>query len=445
MKITTLISLVLCISIVLSLAGCSANETSDPAGDPSTPAGDTAVVENKLRLQEENPLTDALFNYGLTAVLVGEKWGFINMQGEMVIEPQFDSPGKFYQGLYAVNKDGKYWFINTKGETVTEPAPGAAMFFTENYCVVRKYDLDEEGNPVNFRSAFINADGKTCFETPEKTVCWPVRDGMSIARSNHNSIIVYTPQGETLFEIENSSVFNGDESTNKVFYEGLLCLEQNDKWGAVNTKGEWVIQPQYENLNYFENGIAKATVNGRYGYINKQGEWVIQPQFIEEYYYFSEGLSAARTDDKVGYIDAEGNWKIVLSGYEWVHLDEFVQGVTQVSTNKGYGLLGKDGNWICEPQYERIYRVNCGVAPVEVSSLSCGVINTSGEMIVQPLYRVVEKYYDDGYAVAQKQNGKWVILDTEGNVVLDGGFDGIGHHRTYYHEDGSLGSGTLGR
>ena len=260
MRIAKLISLVLCISIILSLTACSANDTPDSAGSASNPTGNvstgnTTVVENKLDLQEENPLTDALFNYGLTAVLVDEKWGFINMQGEMVVEPQFDNPGKFYQGLYAVNKDGKYWFINTKGEAVTDPLPGTAGFFTENYCVVRKYDLDEGGNPVNFRSAFIDADGKICFETPEKTVCWPVRDGMSIARSDHNSIVVYTPQGETLFEIENSSVFNGDEATNKVFYEGLLCLEQNDKWGAVNTKGEWVIEPQYENLNYFENGI----------------------------------------------------------------------------------------------------------------------------------------------------------------------------------------------
>ena len=38
------------------------------------------------------------------------------------------------------------------------------------------------------------------------------------------------------------------------------------KWGFINTKGEWVVRPQFEYAGYFHNGLAKVIVKGKTGH-----------------------------------------------------------------------------------------------------------------------------------------------------------------------------------
>lgn len=438
-----MIAFVLCICLLGAFAACDKQETAEAAAAQNGGAAEETPKE-KIGLQADNPQNDALFNYGLACVKVGDKWGFINQQGEMVIEPQFDSRGKFYQGVFAVNKDGKYGFIDTTGQWVTELKEGYASFFTEGYCVVRLVETNDQGEVVSGRMVLIDDTGEISMELPENAQCWPVRDGM-VPVFSQEGIAVYTPRGELLFEIEGATGFNGDESTYAVFYEGLMTVEKNEKWGAVNTKGEWVIEPQYDSMGWFENGVCKAKVGDYYGYVDTTGAWVTEPQFIENYDDFSEDLVGAETDTQAGYIDNQGNWKIVLPQYEWVILGEFNQGVAAVGTDKGYGIMGKDGRWVLEPCYEHIGWFRCGVAPVETVWKSHGFINTEGQLITATNYRSTQPFYDDGYGVAMGQDGKWVILDASGNVAIDGTFDGVGNYHTSWQENGQPSVSAAGR
>ena len=60
--------------------------------------------------------------------------------------------------------------------------------------------------------------------------------------------------------------------------------DENGKWGFINSKGEIVIEPQFESAKPFREGLAvvsqlKQQSNGSkyktYGYINCEGEIVI--------------------------------------------------------------------------------------------------------------------------------------------------------------------------
>jgi DNA-binding transcriptional regulator/RsmH inhibitor MraZ len=67
------------------------------------------------------------FSEGLAGVLVGERWGFVNRQGRLVIPPEYQDPwtgpiirggppiGRFSEGVAAVYKDGNWRFIDAKG------------------------------------------------------------------------------------------------------------------------------------------------------------------------------------------------------------------------------------------------------------------------------------------------------------------------------------------
>jgi WG containing repeat len=59
-----------------------------------------------------------------------------------------------------------------------------------------------------------------------------------------------------------------------------------NKWGYIDTNGEFVIRPRFESSldNYvwpFEGGFAKIQVKGLFGYIDHSGEFAISPRFLE--------------------------------------------------------------------------------------------------------------------------------------------------------------------
>jgi len=60
------------------------------------------------------------FSEGLASVEIGDKWGFINKAGVMVIKPQFETPGIlfFSEGLACVEVGDKDRFIDKTGKIV---------------------------------------------------------------------------------------------------------------------------------------------------------------------------------------------------------------------------------------------------------------------------------------------------------------------------------------
>jgi len=52
------------------------------------------------------------FSEGLSAVRIGDKWGFINQKNEMVVKPQFQEVRDFSEGLAAVKINGYWGFMD---------------------------------------------------------------------------------------------------------------------------------------------------------------------------------------------------------------------------------------------------------------------------------------------------------------------------------------------
>ena len=58
------------------------------------------------------------FSEGLALVKIGDKYGYINKEGQYVINPQFNSALSFSEGLAAVGIGGKGGYINREGQLV---------------------------------------------------------------------------------------------------------------------------------------------------------------------------------------------------------------------------------------------------------------------------------------------------------------------------------------
>ncbi|WP_161768763.1 WG repeat-containing protein, partial [Picosynechococcus sp. NKBG042902] len=78
-----------------------------------------------------------------------------------------------------------------------------------------------------------------------------------------------------------------DQQTETV---GLWPVLVGDRLGYINKEGMIVINPQFDQIRPFSEGLAAVRVGDRWGYIDKEGTMVINPQF-DSAEPFSEGLA----------------------------------------------------------------------------------------------------------------------------------------------------------
>ncbi|PKM86117.1 MAG: hypothetical protein CVU85_08710 [Firmicutes bacterium HGW-Firmicutes-10] len=64
------------------------------------------------------------------------------------------------------------------------------------------------------------------------------------------------------------------------FYRSeLMEIEEAKIWGFVDQKGSWIVNPQYEKINNFDNQMARVRKAGEWGWIDPSGKYIINPQF----------------------------------------------------------------------------------------------------------------------------------------------------------------------
>ena len=78
------------------------------------------------------------FSEGLARVEIDSKYGYIDKQGEIVIKPQFDNDylPDFSEGLKRVKIDSEYGYIDKQGEIVINPQFDIALDFSEGLATV---------------------------------------------------------------------------------------------------------------------------------------------------------------------------------------------------------------------------------------------------------------------------------------------------------------------
>jgi len=118
-----------------------------------------------------------MFSEGLSAVQLTEKgkWGYINTKGEMIIEPAFEYAGSFGNGLAAFRANDFYGFINRSGQVSIQPQYAWVDQFSEGFCVVRNTEsshafIDTLGQPITefkfqYARGFEKGQAKVCVDS----------------------------------------------------------------------------------------------------------------------------------------------------------------------------------------------------------------------------------------------------------------------------------------
>lgn len=204
------------------------------------------------------------FHNGVTTYKENNLFGLMNTSGEIIIDAKFAKIGQLDEELIPASEDGqRFGYINIKGEFVIEPQWNADAYpFVEGQAVVRSWS--SEGSTTSI----IDKDGHVLFSsTTIDRVINAIRPGFCFS--------AYTDSGECYFvwtpdnEMVNIDQENGyDEGSLKIsgdtyFSEGLLPIyvysDEWDQWyGYINRWGKIVVEPNYKKVTEFSNGYAYA-------------------------------------------------------------------------------------------------------------------------------------------------------------------------------------------
>lgn len=229
------------------------------------------------------------------------RWGFINKNGEMVIDPKFTDVSEFRNGVAAagipIMSEWKMGFINKKGEWIIPPRFDDANQFSEGLARVF----------LNDRYGYIDKNGTIVIE-PKYTLASDFSEGLACVQ------------------------IGGDVTKPK----GMSVIRHMGKYAFIDKTGKVVIRLDNAKCRPFSEGLAsfeKFGENGE-GFIDHSGKVVIKP-FGGGQSEFSDGLKFVILDGgKLGYIDKKGSLAIELP---YGKADDFYRGLAEVCESYDFG------------------------------------------------------------------------------------------------------------
>ncbi|MBN2026001.1 MAG: WG repeat-containing protein [Actinobacteria bacterium] len=274
------------------------------------------------------------FSEGLAAVAAADSglWGYIDKSGGFVIEPQFIDAKSFHEGRAAVQfKEGvidRYGYIDNTGRIVAEPQWYNAYDFSEGLAQVW------EANTVESPRGFIDQTGEYAIPPELPGIDnfggrGDFHDGRALVGGDLGYI---DNSGKKVIDIEGFDDFER-------FCEGLAPVEIGGKWGFIDIYGNIVIEPQWDAVSLFSEGIAKVFYfdEDEDAYIDMSGNLLFRARTGSD---FHEGLALINDGPKTivvgevdesefryGYMDTSGN---VVIEIQFAEAGEFSEGLAWV-------------------------------------------------------------------------------------------------------------------
>lgn len=257
--------------------------------------------------------------------------GFIDTSGIFTIPALYDAATPFKEGVAVVNRNDSAWFINKENKNVFQ------SFYTEAY-------------------PFINGIA-------------PVNKGGQWFLINRQGQVIAGPFDDL------------SEQSEQVY-----TVKLNNKYGAIDVYGNYILQPRFDKLGDFKNGKAYYIHNGLYGFITKNGT-------------------------------------AFNARYQWISdFDE--NNIAVVKLNGLYGLINDNDSLFLNARYELILKADHSNFVLVrnnkygfYSSKNCFITDIDNEFKKE----LPVSYYTNGESFKLIKNKKQAIMDANGKITIDFG------------------------
>lgn len=318
--------------------------------------------------------------------------GYINHQGDMIIEPKYQDGLFFFDNISIVAKEGEDYFsyINQNGEDIFTNIDFDNMMnlfeFRNNVATLEEkgvngqYLVNSAGevifNPNTVK--YSEKHYKTFFDNTfinvysENNYLYAVDSYGNIVENNEEPL--YIKENDTigfyrdtitnnfgLYNIENDEKLTEDiYSTVTPFYNG---------YAVVNIFDENTNKNDFYDENYYNNIVIINTQGDIIKNITERYKYVPREKYLHGFIAFYEyDLLTGIVDDRI-ILNSDNN-SLVLNEKGELITDEytiysvFKEGVATITDNGKYGYINKDGEVILKPIYDYVSAVTNGIGLV---------------------------------------------------------------------------------
>lgn len=333
----------------------------------------------------------------------GDKWGFVDIAGNVRVEPAYEWTENYSEELALVGIGDEAVYIDKRGKLLTEKRFEDGLPFRNGFAVVE----------VDGLQGVINRLGQ-----------WHVRP-------------LYDVCGE--------------------YAEGFFFVEQNGLFGYLDRAGNLAIPMDYDAASDFVNGRAMVKKDGLWAYIDTLGKAVTPFGFDWLEPFDKSGTARMRIGEKFGLLTAKGD---TAAPAVYDALGELHEGFRLAAVGDDCGFLGVNGDTLIPLKYRytaeaaaqsffkngraRVFQkigkeIKVGVIDTADQKLMPAIFNAIGELEGFPVairkkdlwgyadsavnlaipyaYTVAEPFVDSAAVVSLKN--KFGLIDTEGNPLID--------------------------
>ncbi|BAT53659.1 hypothetical protein NOS3756_26200 [Nostoc sp. NIES-3756] len=346
-------------------------------------------LQGQIAIPPEYDETSLSFSEGLAGVKLNGQWGFINQSNELVIPYQYDNGEKFSGGVANVEVNGLWGVINREGKWVIRPVEKYPIRFFQGITQLNLMSFDQSGQPIGNPNIYWDKSGQLVgnFYSPPQ-LAKEFQEGLAIVE---------------IFRQDSPPVVTTSE----------YSLLNWNKCGFQDKQGKIVIEPQFNGCKNFSQGLAAVKVvkgvgdkfDTKWGYIDKTSKFVISPQFDYADSLFEErGLVVSH--GKIGFIDKTG--KVVIN-------PQFDPGTTLISSSEYLKSKFKQYPDQLQPSEVMPYRFSNGLAVVGKNN-KCGYIDKAGKFAIQPQFAKCEAFDQYGVAKVYQNNYDGFYITRDGKT-----------------------------
>ncbi|MBR9919352.1 MAG: WG repeat-containing protein [Bacteroidetes bacterium] len=343
-------------------------------------------------------------------IKMDNKWGLINADGDVVVDPVYEAIGEFKSfGFAVMQRNGGVGLLDPSGQEVLPPKYEdikvlhkklAAVLLDGQWMVI---NMDQKTIlPPGYESARVLNDRFIAFQ---RNLHWGVVDfnGHEIADAHYDDIKLRESAGTLYFQVLHEDYLgllsvNGREvlapAYEDIRLEGpeLVFFKKNNKWGLAGavspkyggyefisaefirfynadksflfsiTANKLITEAGFDNYYPFNSEMAIAKRNRLLGLVNQEGEWILSPRYNEIQPFNGTYYR----------VNVQGKWGLVSQGdslvlpFNYLYIAPVQDGFSFTKGEEGLGLINRHGEEIIPTRFDRI---NPGQAGAQSSAI----------------------------------------------------------------------------
>ena len=346
-------------------------------------------------------LSNNLFGQSFFPVKINQKWGLIDTEGKLVVEPQYDAIGEFQpSGLAVMQRNGLVGIFDHRPVEVIAPLFEDAKILNKSLISVK---TKGSWKVINLKGQTVLPPGFQDVENiNEEVIKFKINDQWGLVDKFGNQLCApkfgaIAPYKKGFFKTKNNSktgllnaegkeILPTESQQFEIIGENMVLFKQNNVWGAVDLSGKILLDPEFQSWKLLTPTFIKFSVEKNTYLYSVKNQKIINDITFENFFAFSNKYVLVKKDFFLGLMNAQGNWVIPA---EYNEIQPYGKNLFRVRQKNLWGIVNADHKEIIPFNYQYIAPIKHLFCLVKKDG-KFGACNLNGELVIEPLYSKIE-------------------------------------------------------